>query len=70
MIRKIYCILIFLFSIVSLFLGFNAKIIPNLFLYILIGFYFINLILLYLLIGKKRKKGKNVLFLELFYQLF
>lgn len=59
MIRKIYCILIFLFSIVSLFLGFNAKIIPNLFLYILIGFYFINLILLYLLIGKKRKKGKK-----------
>lgn len=59
MIKKIYYLLILIFSIISIYLGFNSTIIPNIVLYIIIAFYLINLIILYLLIAKKRRKGKK-----------
>ena len=59
MTRKIIYILIALLSIISIYLGFTSTIIPNLIMYILIAFYFINLIILYLLYAKKRKKSKK-----------
>ena len=59
MIRKIYYLLVAIFSLIGIYLGFNASIIPNIALYILIAFYLINLLILYLLLVKKRKKTKK-----------
>ena len=59
MLKKIYFLLILLFSIICLYLGFNSTIIPNIVLYILIVFYIINLLILYLLLVKKRNKNKK-----------
>lgn len=59
MIRKIYYLLVAIFSLIGIYLGFNASIIPNIALYILIAFYIINLLILYLLLVKKRKKTKK-----------
>ena len=59
MIRKIYYLLVAIFCIIGIYLGFNASIIPNIALYILIAFYIINLLILYLLLVKKRKKTKK-----------
>ena len=44
--RLIYFLCLLLFSIISIFLGFNSTIIPNLVLYLIILFYIINLVLI------------------------
>ena len=53
--RLIYFILILLLSIISIFLAFNATIIPNIILYIIIVFYVVNLLLFFILITRKKK---------------
>ena len=53
--RLIYFILILLSSIISIFLAFNATIIPNLILYIIIAFYVVNLLLIFILLTRKKK---------------
>ena len=53
--RLIYFILILLLSIISIFLAFNATIIPNIILYIIIAFYVVNLLLFFILITRKKK---------------
>ena len=53
--RLIYCIFIFLLSIISIFMAFNATIIPNNILYVTIIFYVITYLLIFLLITRKKK---------------
>ena len=53
--RLIYFILILLLCIISIFLAFNATIIPNIILYIIIAFYVVNLLLFFILITRKKK---------------
>ena len=53
--RLIYYLLIFILSVISVIFAFNATIIPNIVLYIIIAFYIINLILLFILITRKKK---------------
>ena len=53
--RLIYFILILLLSIISIFLAFNATIIPNIILYIIIAFYVVNILLFFILITRKKK---------------
>ena len=53
--RLIYFILILVLSIISIFLAFNATIIPNIILYIIIAFYIVNLLLFFILITRKKK---------------
>lgn len=55
MIKKIYYLFILLFSIISIYLGFNSTIIPNNILYLIILFYLINLIIIGLLLFRKKK---------------
>ena len=55
MIKKIYYILLLLFSIFSIYLGFNITIIPNKILYIIILFYIINLLLILIFLFRKKK---------------
>ena len=58
MIKKIYFILILIFSIISVYFIFNATIVPNTILYLIILFYVINLLLMYILITRKKKLFK------------
>ena len=53
--RLIYYIFIFILSIISIIFAYNATIIPNIGLYIIIGFYIINLILIFILLTRKKK---------------
>ena len=53
--RLIYYILLFLLSIMSIIFAFNATIIPNNILYLIIIFYVINLILIFILLTRKKK---------------
>ena len=55
MFKKIYYLLLFLFSIISIYLGFNSTIIPNKILYMIIGIYIIFLLITFLLITRKNK---------------
>ena len=55
MIKKIYYMFILLFSIISVYLGFNITIIPDIALYLIILFYLINLILIAILLFRKKK---------------
>ena len=55
MFKKIYYILIVLFSIISIYLLFNTTIIPNNILYLIILFYTLFLILILILITRKKK---------------
>ena len=55
MFKKIYYLLLFLFSIISIYLGFNSTIIPNKILYMIIGIYIIFLFITILLITRKNK---------------
>lgn len=55
---KIYYILMVLLSIISVYLGFNSTIIPDIALYIIIGIYIFNLLIIYLAL-KSQKKGKR-----------
>ena len=59
MIRKILYILLLLISIISIYLGFNSTIIPNIALYIIIFFYIINFILIILCFKKRKRKKKK-----------
>ena len=53
--RLIYFIFILIVSIISIVLAFNATIIPNNILYLIIIFYVINLILIFIFITRKKK---------------
>ena len=55
MIKKLYYLILFLLSIISIYLGFNSTIIPNKILYIIIAVYIIFLLLILLLITRKKK---------------
>ncbi len=55
MAKKIYFILLILISAFSIYLGFNITIIPTKYLYLLIGFYILNLLLILLLLFRKKK---------------
>lgn len=55
MFKKTYYLLLFLFSIISIYLGFNSTIIPNKILYMIIGIYIIFLFITILLITRKNK---------------
>ena len=53
--RLIYFIFLLILSAISMFFAFNATIIPNIVLYILIAFYIVNLILIFILLTRKKK---------------
>lgn len=55
MFKKLYYLLLFLFSIISIYLGFNSTIIPNKILYLIILVYFIILLLIILLLTRRKK---------------
>ena len=55
MAKKIYFILVVLISALGIYLGFNITIIPTKYLYLLIGFYVLNLLLILLLLFRKKK---------------
>ena len=55
MFKKIYYFILFLLSIISIYLGFNSTIIPNKILYIVIAIYIIFLLITFLLITRKNK---------------
>lgn len=55
MFKKIYYLLLFIFSIISIYLGFNSTIIPNKLLYLIILFYIIILFIIILLLTRKNK---------------
>lgn len=55
MAKKIYFILVVLISALGIYLGFNITIIPSKYLYLLIGFYVLNLLLILLLLFRKKK---------------
>ncbi len=60
MFKKIYYILVLLFSIISIFLEFNTPIIPNKILYLMLLFYIINLLIILILILRKNKILKTL----------
>lgn len=55
MFKKIYYLLLFIFSIISIYLAFNSTIIPNKLLYLIILFYIIILFIIILLLTRKNK---------------
>lgn len=55
MFKKIYYLLLFIFSIISIYLGFNSTIIPNKLLYLIILFYIVILFIIILLLLRKNK---------------
>lgn len=55
MFKKIYYLLLFIFSIISIYLGFNSTIIPNKLLYLIILFYIVILFIIIILLSRKNK---------------
>ena len=55
MFKKIYYLLLFIFSIISIYLGFNSTIIPNKLLYLTILFYIVFLFIIIILLSRKNK---------------